>query len=160
MIRQSRRKVNVISKVFIRKAPARPVAKVSELALDISLGTTQVSQTLRTSTMAETFVGGNIQGNVVHLLEPSRVSMALVIRKDGTAVPALSTTSGAKLVSPEEWMLWGFVSAGQIDTNNRFNDRIKTMRKLKEGDSIMLLMLGSATDIGLVIAHFIGFFKQ
>ena len=86
--------------------------------------------------------------------------MDIFIVPEGIAVPVLGIADAAPLLIPEEWMVWGFVSGGQIDTESHFNQQIKAMRKLKVGDRIMLAAIGSATAVALVLAHFVGFIKQ
>ena len=150
-----------MAKPFIRKAAKRPVDKVAICLFDAAVGTTQKAIILRTAAMAETFVGGHIQGTMQAVTSFAQLVIALV--REGVTIPTISITDNTVILTPEEWIIWSHAtvdSAASPGGPNDFSERIKTMRKLRKGDRIVILAR-SSTSNGLVLAcNFTGFFKQ
>lgn len=75
-----------------------------------------------------------------------RVYWAIVIVREGFNPNALNTGNGANLYTPEQDVLaYGttVISPGsQEDSSARFSDQTRTMRKVQQGDRLMLLFTG------------------
>ena len=145
-------------------APKRPVDKESIFVRGTSIGTTQDDTAIRTSTVAETFSGGHISGSVLPVSGGGFMQLALIFRPEGSTTPTLTTTDAADLLStgPVEWVLWAdsFELGASQTEPFKFNAKIKTMRKMKNGDSIRLEARGSVATVGTYSAIVTLFFKQ
>ena len=142
--------------------PKRPIDKENMFILSNSLGTSQDATTVRTSTVAETFSGGHIQISIGRVSGGGVVQVALVHIPEGASTPTLSSTDGDPLCNPEEYMLWGasvYVPTASIEPVI-MKDRIKTMRKLKPGDTMRVLMKGGVATVANVTALLTSFYKQ
>ena len=142
------------------KSAGRPVEKISVIAIDISLDASQTNTVLRTTAAAETFTGGHIQGSMVALADSGRGILVLQMVPDGVAIPAVSINNGAQAGAVEKFILWSFIGGGQIDSEAQFNDKIKTMRKMVNGDRLILSAISNATAAVHFLSNFTGFFKQ
>ena len=136
--------------------------------LDGTVGTTVHSVTLKTSTVAETFVGGTLTGSARKDSASSagRGAIVLVHEPEGTAgVGVFDLTNANPLWSVDRQVLWSkvyeftdeaFAIADRID----FEAKIKTMRKLKVGDRISLKSIGSLNNIATLFISSTMFYKQ
>ena len=122
----------------------------------------QTNITLRTSSSAETFNGGKLDGQI--LTGPSSVTimLALFYIKDGQAVPTLSIVTGAG-PKPETsclwWKLWVLPPSATTPLTNGDVIDIKTKRKMMPGDTLVLSAIGSGGTNNYV-ATFTGFMLQ
>ncbi len=117
--------------------------------------------------MAETFSGlfGNVlgwQGTIVSLLT---YAFAIIYVRDGQTISTLKIQDGDTLYSPEQDVLWSHVGTWGTTTNTEGHVTrdilIKTMRKMKEGDKIVFLALGSvANALRHLGGQFTSFYKQ
>ena len=127
-----------------------------------SLGTSQDNQAIRTSTVAETYSGGHIQCSISGASGGAVVQLALMIVPEGVSTPTLSTTDANPIAQPEEFVIWSasvFVGATATETII-LKDRIKTMRKMKNGDFLVMAMKGGGSSVANVTALVTAFFKQ
>lgn len=116
---------------------------------------TQTNSTLYTTgdKTRETFVGLN--GNF-EIVPDGTVGGAIAIaihhkREDSSDI-TLSVTNETELADKLPDVLWSYLAFfdADVDQANYFPVKIKSMRKLKQGDSLMLSTLGSASGIGSV----------
>ena len=143
-------------------SPKRPVDKEQMFLTASSLGTSQDNQAIRTSTVAETFSGGHIQCSISKVSGGGYVQLALMIVPEGVSTPTLSTTDANPIAQPEEFVIWSasvYVGASSVETTI-LKDRIRTMRKMKNGDFLVLAMKSSASTLCNVTALVTAFFKQ
>ena len=141
--------------------PKRPVDKELMYIKADSLGTTQDNTTIRTSTVAETFTGGHIQVDVTRQ-SGGVINMVLAMIPEGLTIPTITTTDGNSLFVPEEYVVWATtfrIATGSVETISR-SARIKTMRKMKNGDRLVLCAVGSAATVGNTSCVVTAFFKQ
>ena len=127
----------------------------------MGLGTTAVGNVIRTSTAAETFNGGYIDGTC-NVTSSQAWMLVLFYLKDGQAVPTLSITTGSG-PKPESSVLWWKIftsSTGALPLMDGGPVKIVTKRKMMPGDTIQWLGLTTATSGVAVYANFTLFFKQ
>ena len=154
-----------MSKPVAQRAPKRPIDKTI-LSVDLLGSTSQSNLILRTAEVAETFSGGNINLSAVKVAQSSRDSMTLVIvlQRDGNALNSVSLTHGAKTYTPEENVLWSrvfaFPGVSLAEMGYITADRIKTQRKLRVGDKLVLLTKALVVNSINITGNFTGFFKQ
>ena len=146
------------------RAAKRPIDKLM-INMIVSFATTQVNQTLRTSLVAETFVGGFITGNIIKGSATSEVilGVTLIIARDGQTVSTINVGVGNALFEPEQDVLWsGLFELGDIAEDGLIpiQVNIKAQRKMKAGDTLRIVALASAANGGRFTASFTGFFKQ
>ena len=142
--------------------PKRPIDKEIMLVGSSSLGTTQDNTTLRTSTVAETYTGGHIQISAVKVSGGGFVAFVLAMIPENLTIPTISTTDGSALFVPEEFVLWSgvaYITSTSAETII-LKDKIKTMRKMKNGDRLVLCQRGSAATVTTTMSVVTSFFKQ
>jgi hypothetical protein len=145
-------------KVYTR--PKRPIDKAIQVQSD-TIGTTQVVNILRTSTVAETFTGGHISGTCSISVAGGAIAMALMYVKSGQNTPVLSVTDGAN-ITPESAILW--IKLFQTNVSNSslidISANIKTMRKMQTGDQIIWTAIAGSAAVGTAAAIITTFYKQ
>ena len=140
------------------RGPKRPIDKAINVVFKTAVAATQVATILDPSANnACTVTGVRWQGNVIgdggnsgaeHIF-----GWAIVLVRDGQVASTLDvTTDGGSLYDPEQDVLvWG-IGNSQIIANSatvnpiEFSGSTKTMRKLRKGDRIHFLAIGTATE--------------
>ena len=147
--------------------PKRPIEKRSILFNPGNLGTTQSVTVLHTATLAETFSGarGNLTVSKGTITSQPRWLLAIVLVRDGQSISTLSTTVGSAPYEPEQDILWlvggSWSDASTVEQWISFEIKIKAMRKLKEGDTLQIVGVGSAANSAKgVTGPLTMFFKQ
>lgn len=144
----------------IYRTPRRPVDKDVIFFSKDAVGTTQVETIVRTSDEAETFNGAIISGQVVTATNAGVLAIALVYAADGAA-GSLAFTDGSTMISPEQDVLWSDVfELSRVQDDARFFANIKTKRKMKRGDKIIMVYKATAADVGDLSGVFTAFYKQ
>ena len=144
--------------------PRRPVDKEITVQSDI-YGTTQVTSTIHTSTVAETFSGGHLSGFVGAGTgtTPNIVLIALCYVKEGQSVPTLSITDGSS-IEPASSVLWSkmyrLLAASQVLNIDSDDRPIKTMRKMQKGDSLVLTGICTVSSGASIALTTTFFYKQ
>ena len=141
--------------------PRRPIDKELVFVKSDSVGTTQDAMTIRTSTVAETYTGGHI--TIAHTRQSGGyINIVLAVIPEGLTVPTVSTTDGESLYQPEEHVVWAttFRSASSSVEEHHRVAKIKAMRKMKNGDRLVLIARGSAASVGNITCVVTAFFKQ
>ena len=144
------------------KKAARPVDKEQMYLIASSLGTTQDNQDIRVSTVAETYTGGHIQVSLQRVSGGGVIQCALMMVPEGVTNPTLTTTDANPFAQPEEYVLWGasvYLGSNSVEPVI-LKDRIKTMRKMKNGDALVFACRGSVATVGTVTALVTAFFNQ
>ena len=144
------------------QTPKRPIDKDITYVSSASLGTTQDNSVLRTSTVAETYTGGHINASVVPVSAGGIIQMVLAVVPEGITSPTLTTTDANALYTPEEYVVWSQTFAlisGQV-TPIQVNAKIKSMRKMKVGDRLILSARGSVATVGTTHVLVTAFYKQ
>ena len=143
----------------IVKSAKRPVEKEIIVQQD-TVGTVQVSNTIHTSTVAETFSGGNIEISLGPATNTGFIVWALMYVKGGQATPALSVADNSNLV-PESSILATGVYQSVASTQPVVKSfRVKTSRKMLGDDQIVFASIGSAAACASIMATITLFFKQ
>ena len=141
--------------------PKRPIDKEQAYLSGSNIGTTQDSSTLRTSTVAETYTGGHIQVSVARV-SGGVLNMVLIVIPEGLTIPSVSTTDGNPPYTPEEHVLWAGtlrISSSSVE-QHLLVGKIRSMRKMKNGDRLMFLIRGDGASVGSFSAIVTSFFKQ
>ena len=135
----------------------RPIDKRIIVVKQGGLNGTVTAKTLFTATTACTLVGvrwsfysygdAGTGGNVHDL------AWILCIVRDGQSAGTVAVGDGNSLYEPEQDVLaWGMDTSGATgvsggdDLNDKFSGTTKTMRKLKSGDTLQLLLRGTNTE--------------
>ena len=142
--------------------PRRPIDKENMYIISTSLGTTQDKTTIRTATVAETYVGGHIQLSMIRVSGGGVVNCALVVIPEGLSVPTISTTDGNPIFTPEEYVVWSgsyFIGGSSVEPLV-IKEKLKAMRKMKNGDELAFIARGSVATVATVTANITAFFKQ
>ena len=132
------------------------------VGVDIAISSIQV----HAASVAETFSGAVIAGSVTKSSEAVTGSGALILVKvkDQQSLGTVSFVSGQRLYSIEEDILWARVWAMPTGVNavimDTFTERVKTQRKLREGDQILLLAAANIDNLFSVLASVTIFVKQ
>ncbi len=140
-----------MSKVIVKTKKMSPdwIRTVHTLAA----GTTQTTSTLFTCgvvprTFSRLFFSGGIEPKVT-----GDFVMCVIILRDGLAQPGLSLTSGGTPYEPQEDVLWmdRWMINPTLNGNQvmKFNYDIKAQRKMKEGDRIRVVALGSSATVDM-----------
>jgi len=134
-----------------RKTFHRPAPKLEKLLLNQSFSgitATQVGATLFTCTTSCTLLGLMISGNAIQAAGtgPAFSRGALVIVRDGYTANTMLAGNGP-MYKPEEaiWVFWDIVVRNNTNSIN-LDKKVKTKRKLKEGDTLQFMWAGSNTD--------------
>ena len=136
--------------------PARPIDKRIIVVKESGIGGGVTEKTLFTASGACTLVGVRWQfysyGDAGTGGNAHDLAWMLVIVRDGQSVGTVSVADGQSLYEPEQDVLaWGVTTSGansmsaQLD-EDKFDGLCKTMRKLKSGDQLALLLRGTNTD--------------
>ena len=146
-----------------RYQPARrPVDKESVYVYSSSIGTTQDNTNIRTSTVAETYTGGHLQLSISAVSGGATVLVVLAMIPEGITIPNISSTDGSAIFTPEEYSVWSgafFIGASQTETLV-IKEKLKAMRKMKNGDRLALCIRASGATTANVTAVVTSFFKQ
>ena len=140
--------------MFVRSA--RPIDKVLPGIQIANLVAAQQAQDLVTATTACTATGirwsmGVISTDVADT-GTCQGAWAIIILRDGDTAQTMSLTGGSNLYEPEQDVLafgrWEIMASGSAGGNGpaatHFEGETKTMRKLKIGDKLTLIALGTA----------------
>ena len=151
--------VNMAKRIFT--STRRPIAKFIKHKRQLNVPATQDSFDIRLAAMSETFVGGNISISWASGAVGTVLILALILLREGDTTNSLLLSNG-DLYQPEENVLWSrsFVSNSTTQNDSNISDKIKTMRKLKQGDKIILKQAGSSADNGDMDVIVTGFVKQ
>ena len=126
---------------------------------------TQDNDTLYTTSnnKRETFVGA--KGNV--LIDPSGTaggSIAIVLhqKREGTDDPTLSVTSGQQISDRMQDVLWSWIHHVDADVDDLVSIPldVRSKRKMKEGDSLVMSTKASGSGIGTVISAINNFIME
>ena len=119
------------------------------------------------STVAETFVGGNLIGSAQKSSATigGELGIVLVLEKEGTArVGTFNLTDNSPLWSVENQVLWSkviiFPVAAAGAFSFEFDIKVKAMRKMKKGDRIALKALCSSANMAKLFISTTFFYKQ
>ena len=151
----------------------RPVEKSIITATGI-LGASVTAQTVSLTgtgaagpvSSAMTYSGGNIQ--VTYWNNTTAVTLvgfALIILRQGTTVNAPALTGSSTFYAPEQDVLWSWYAIMPPNnispaTTQVAVGKIKSMRKLKLGDAIVFVGIGSAATSVQYSALITSFFKE
>ena len=143
---------------------ARPIDKQS-INFNKTVGTTQLALAVRTAAMAETFSGAKITGGWAKSTATilGNVTIVLVLVRDGQTASTLDLGDGNCIYEPEQDILWAKAIVTLAAAGTSFNDiegTVGTMRKLKAGDSLQLLAVGTTPNLVSINLVFTGFYKQ
>ena len=146
--------------------PRRPIDKRNINMYTSPVISTQDEQNLFTSTVAETLI--RLVGNVVVSPDDAqtvgaRVAFAIILAREGSTVSTLSVSDGQVLYEPEQDVLFSLVdfTEDHLTAGKNFPVDVKGQRKMKEGDQIKLINIGSsASNSGRLFANITGFVKQ
>lgn len=142
---------------------ARPIDK-ELIAVNLTLDTSLVTTTLKTTTFPCTIVG--LRWTLTGSAATAAATLnhwAIVIVQDGEAANTPGTSNGGNFYQPEQNVL--AFGAFYIEANNSscgpcshtFEGSTKTMRKLKQGDTMLLIGLCSVAT-GCVFDGVVQFF--
>ena len=149
-----------MSKQFVRKGPKRLVDKAIINVKKTAIGTSQVATILRTAGEAETLV--RLVGNIAIIAGANAgfLRMLIALVRDGQVASAISATDAGTLYAPEQDVLWyrNVATSGSLDQDIGID--VKGMRKLRKGDTIQFLAIGSAADITDIEGAVTSFYKQ
>ena len=151
-----------MSKKFTSK-PKRPVNRETFQVRALDINTAQVPNVVHVAAVAETFSGGNAQIAWACNLAGVVSTFMLIVLREGHATPAIDLSSGAVKPFPAEAdMLWTrtVVTDGTTGYSLHAIDRIKTQRKLKPGDRLLVLYKSSSANGGDINLIFNLFYKQ
>ena len=123
----------------------RPIDKKQVNGVVSSLSTTQQNDSLFAASEAQTFVGGELKINIVyngHSAGIVNVGFALLFKRDGQTVSSMNINDGQVMYEPEQDVfvqdLVNIYADGAQQYRMRF--KIKSKRKMQNGDSIVLAM--------------------
>ena len=140
----------------IVRAARRPIDKELKFVAQ-TLGTAQVTTVLKTTTFPCTITGLRWDMSATSNLTTGASTMvwAIVITRDGNAVSTMSQSNGSDFYTPEQDVLtFGVRSFPDADLNGPLESHwvgsTKTMRKLKQGDVLNFIALGTAAAQGTV----------
>ena len=147
---------------FRNRGPKRPVDKEIVNILKTAIGTGQVALTLRTAGMAETLSGirGNLSGKFG--ANAGSVGMVIAVVREGQTASTLDLTDGGTLYAPQQDVLFAWFGHGSPAVTELHWQKIdvKAMRKLKDGDTIQILLRCTAADTVDVTGSITSFYKQ
>ena len=145
----------------VAKRATRPVEKEIWTVL-LTANTTATIHTLHTSVVAETFSGGHISGTIETQGTAGNFVIALLFVPDGITTPALGITDNVALCEPEQFVLWAKVVNHGSTTSLiiPLDIKIKTMRKMKTGDRIILTTDTNVSSCATLGAAVTLFYKQ
>ncbi len=144
MPHQKRRRLDV----DFHRGSTRPIDK-SLINVVQSLGASQVITTMFTATFPCTITG--IRWNLNQLQNAGTGEAtgrwAIIIARDGITPPSMGQSNGGSLYDPEQDVLSFGSWAIDNNTNHQHEaGETKTMRKLKGGDRLLFIGIGTATN--------------
>lgn len=158
-----RRRPNV--RLTPARSTARPIDKFIK-SVQLVVLVNQLETVIQTQTFPGTIVG--IRWNVVTALTTSpqfsTLIWAIVVVRDGNPTPTMSLSNGSNFYTPEQDVLtWGMHSMNMLGSGGspaviRDVGDTKTMRKLKQGDEIKFIAIGSTINpvtVHAVVQYFI-----
>ncbi len=124
-----------------------------------AISASQVAVTLKTTTFPCTIAGLRwaISANGQSTAAVTNFNWAIVVVRDGLAASAISTSDGSDFYTPEQDVLafgvrrFPDADSGGGPNTQHWEGNTKTMRKLKSGDLLQFIQLGSAAAQGSVI---------
>ncbi len=140
----------------------RPIDKELVVVAKATVAT-QVSTVLKTVTFPGTIVGlrwsmgaANDSGTL-----STQLVWAIVVVQDGDAANALGLTDAGDFYTPEQNVLafGSSVATGVDQTSVQIDGTTKTMRKLKQGDTLQFIALAEATNTWMIHGVIQFFFK-
>ena len=156
-------KRNMSTPKFIRLGPKRPIDKVTFSFTRLNTLLSQINVVVRDADMAETLAGGNINWSSVGIATQFMAQCLMVI-PEGISTPVMNISTDAAFIVPEEFVIWSRIFAYRITAGAvaayAGSDRIKTQRKLKKGDRVILSTLQDTNDATQIAAIVTLFFKQ
>ena len=144
--------------------PRRPVERQC-LTVNRTVTNTQSSNNLFTASNALTYTGGSIQVSCAQAQSASAATMrwALVIVREGLTPTTLSMTDGGTMFLPEQDVLaaGSFTSptGTTVSIASEFH-KLKSMRKMKEGDTLLWLTISSVATSFVLNGVINLFFKE
>ena len=143
-----------------RSGPKRPIEKFNTNGILTQVGPTKQTVDLFTANMAQTLVGLKINGNIY--VDPNEYgAVVIAVVREGNSANEISFTNGQSQYEPEQDVLWSFLLGGITDQNSvNIDDDSKAMRKLNNGDKIVLIVDGSTSDSTNCYLNVTGWLKQ
>ena len=142
--------------------PKRPVDKVVYYC-QISANTTATINTVFTANEALTYSGGTITGNLVGNIAPGTMTYSLQYVQDGNS-PADITPATNTEFNPEQNILWVGAFYNPSSTAGLVHQpiiaKLKAMRKMKKGDTIVLVTDSDNNNSSVLTVTLTLFFKQ
>ena len=129
--------------------------------------TTQVTQNIRAAVASRyTFMGGHIRGSIIGN-ELTTVAlgfcvMAIVHVSQNETAKDLNVQNGGDFYQPEVDIIWSQACVQNATSNQMLtiNDKIKTKRKIAEGDTLEFIARtqnsGDVFELGLILSYFVG----
>ena len=147
----------------------RPIEKAIKAIIQ-TVTTTQSNNTLFTAGNAQTYTGGTLSlsvSSVASVDAPAQMFWALVFVPESRQPSTMTITNNADLYLPEQDVLacgpitfWDGASASETTVQWTFSQKLKSMRKMKEGDSLSFLTLSNVASSFVLAATATLFFKQ
>ncbi len=133
----------------------RPIDKEIKV-VNKSITASQQATTLKTTTFPCTVVGlrWNISASTILTSSTSLLYWAIIVVRDGLAASTISTSDAADFYTPEQNVLAYGISAfpdadaGAGSVIQNWSGSSKTMRKLKGGDLLQFIVIGTAASQG------------
>ena len=88
--------------------------------------------------------------------------MVLAMVPENLTIPTISVSDNSQLFVPEEFVVWSgtvYLSSAGLETVI-LKDKIKSMRKMKNGDRLVFCARGSTATFGTATAIITSFYKQ
>ncbi len=144
-----------------RKRPRTTVARARRpidkdlIAISKTIGASQASTTLKTTTFPCTVVGIRWELSATCIVAAqAQFTWAIVLVKDGEAANTMSNADGATFYAPEQNVLafgvgnWAGTTVGDGSLSLQWSGNTKTMRKLMGGDVLQLIVDGNNATQG------------
>ena len=142
--------------------PKRPVDKVVYCAI-VQASTTATINTVYKADEALTYCGGVISGNITGTTTTGVMSYALQYVQDGNGPTDISPADDTEW-NPEQNILWAGLFSNNSSTAGQIfqpvSAKLKAMRKMKKGDTILLTTDATADNCGFLAVTLTLFFKQ
>ena len=125
--------------------------------------TTQDNTTLVSSVERETVVGmKGILNFIPEGTTAGKIAMAIIRLPNGTSQPGLDTADLGEILGLVSDVLWSFLLTIDADGDETISIPldIKTSRKMREGDSIVLSTLGTAANVVQLASAISTFIKE
>lgn len=152
--------------VAVRPNAKRPIDKELKVVLH-GVTNTLTNTALKTTTFPGTVTGLRWSMSYENIIstDTSSAYWAIVVVPDGESANTPATSDGADFYTPEQHVLaFGIVTAEDSDQGGgpitvNFEGSTKTMRKLKQGDTLNFIALGTAANCGGIRGIVQFFFK-